>query len=119
MMPIIKRCRRPDGDYSFYNEDGDIDTCDLQALPLGTEEMRYWYARGSHEGCGEAFLKINGEWFCHGMSHCSCYGPMEHFEYYEGKKGYNSIADMVRDWDKLRMAEVITLIEDGEITEAK
>ncbi|VVB53274.1 Uncharacterised protein [uncultured archaeon] len=55
---------------------------------LGTKRLYYWYSDGDYCGDGLALVLVDGLWYTHGMSHCSCNGPTEDvsFSPSEGKK---------------------------------
>lgn len=37
----------------------------------------YYYKQGSYDGDGVAVWRYEGKWSYQGLSHCSCYGPLE------------------------------------------
>lgn len=48
----------------------------------GIDEVWYWYANGGYEGSGDMLLRRGDQWDTHGLGHCSCYGPIEHLEFF-------------------------------------
>ncbi len=59
----------------------------------GCEVAIYDYRCGSYEGCGNALILKDGEWFLESLSHCSCYGPLNDFHPQSGK-GYKTPSDI-------------------------
>ena len=43
------------------------------------EAVFYWYVSGSYEGDGALIAVKDGRWYDKGLSHCSCYGPLDDF----------------------------------------
>lgn len=64
----------------YKGGDDVLDTYDLELLPNDVVSFAYDYQIGDY--CGSGFcvaLAIDGLVYVHDMSHCSCYGPMTHF----------------------------------------
>lgn len=65
----------------YYGEDVASEEESFSSLQaMGVDEVYYWYISGSYEGTGYLIARKGEQWFEHSMSHCSCYGPICHFE---------------------------------------
>ena len=84
-MKIYNYAKFPEGfDYN-YGDICDFDTWDLERLK-DFDEVYYWYATGSYEGSGHLIGLLKGKWYMHDCGHCSCYGPLGHFDYLKSNK---------------------------------
>ena len=63
-----------------FSEFSDYDLSKLK--DSGVEEIWYWYAEGDYCGNGALIARIGNEYSLHECDHCSCYGPLEEFEFY-------------------------------------
>ena len=64
---------------SSVSDDLDVDY-DLKRLGSTIAEVWYWYTTGSYEGAGWILTRNeDGLYTLHCASHCSCYGPCDHF----------------------------------------
>ena len=66
----------------------------LKAISQLTE-VRYYYGKGYYEGYGQMLLQIAGSWRIYCLSHCSCYGPLEHLS-------LNNMSPPAADFEKLK-----------------
>ncbi len=64
----------------------------------------YWYVSGSYEGSGQLIATKENKWYCKGLSHCSCYGPIDDFADNILDYTYNSLDELLvkgsEDWLK-------------------
>ena len=83
-MEIIKI----DFEKEYYTPSGLSDWDFERFHNLGTKKLYYWYSDGNYCGDGLALFFVDGNWYTHGMSHCSCNGPTEDVSFVpsEGKK---------------------------------
>ena len=59
----------------------ELDDYDLEKIPVGIEEVWYWYMTGNYCGAGQMILLgKDGKYYIHDMGHCSCYGPTDEIE---------------------------------------
>jgi len=71
---------------SEYVEDANLDESELEKLyPLNVDEAWYWYKQGSYEGRGQILIRRGQQYMIHDLSHCSCYGPLDHLYEFIGK----------------------------------
>lgn len=92
-MDIIRV--QPPANYLEYDrDDTELDVYDLKNIPKEVEWIRYWYAQGSYDGSGMMILKTKDGFYLHDMSHCSCYGPLEHLEL---TRPYSTIEDLINN----------------------
>ena len=68
-------------------QDGDLQRLD----EAGVEEVWYWYACGSYEGCGQILMRRGSRWQLHYAGHCSCYGPTEDVVFGEGAESLEAL----------------------------
>lgn len=59
-----------------------LDPSDFKSL--GVDEVWYWYASGSYEGSGQMLMRRGNLYDTHDMGHCSCYGPTDQVNFFEG-----------------------------------
>ena len=78
-MHQSKTGANPEGYCSDYSK---LDGYDARGLDgHGVVEVWYSYRVAPYAGAGELIaMNTNGDFTLHDMSHCSCYGPTEHFE---------------------------------------
>ena len=97
------------------------DTCDIDDDVLEVLERNeadagfYWYGTGSYEGSGELIILKNNKWYLNSLSHCSCYGPLDHLNDNEIKEGFNSLHELTEyctDEYNTRIISLIQLIKD-------
>ncbi len=63
-----------ENNYVSDSELGEYDIARVKHMQV----FAYWYGSGSYEGSGHAiYLTQDNKWDQAGLSHCSCYGPME------------------------------------------
>lgn len=92
-----------------YEEISSLSIWDLHVLEdKGVDLAAYWYATGSYEGSGQLIARVDGRWHLHSMSHCSCYGPIEHFEL---RKGYETLEELLSHCSDELKKEVVPLAE--------
>lgn len=74
-----------------YGEISSLEDYEISKLKeMGISKIYYWYASGDYEGSGNLLCKKGKLWYLHDMSHCSCYGPLEHLDL-SSNKGYSSL----------------------------
>lgn len=71
-----------------------ISDYDYQRLKeYGVEEVWYWYWTEPYEGSGMLLATKAGKYYLHGMSHCSCNGPLDDLDI-SLKDAFSSIEEM-------------------------
>ncbi|HUX80250.1 MAG TPA: DUF1778 domain-containing protein [Alphaproteobacteria bacterium] len=55
-----------------------------KVIAIGVTKIVYHYEQGCYEGGGDALLYKDGKWYLASLSHCSCYGPMDHISFGTG-----------------------------------
>ena len=102
-LPVDRRSQ-----YYEYSGLNDSDLAQLRKIP-DLVEVRYYYGSGEFEGMGQMLLRqASGEWRLYSLSHCSCYGPMDHLEEcWDSLKPYKTLEGMKADcsqelWEELK-----------------
>ena len=97
-MKVVGLGKVPEGcgsrhyDYEELNE-----FCLERAENGGAQEIYYWYGIGNWEGNGQALVKNSTQWMVVDLSHCSCYGPFDEFEFGIGGRIFESLKDISED----------------------
>lgn len=81
---------------------------DLEYRLKGVDFMLYYYNDDCYAGWGECILHKNGKWYIHGLSHCSCYGPLEDIDWDDGIK---DLVDINGKITGTYLKEVLPLID--------
>lgn len=92
--------------YPLPNSD-ELDEWDLKEVKH-FEWIVYEYKSESYEGGGHAILYDEEKYYHHDMGHCSCYGPMEHFE---PNAPYGSLKKLRESFSKGLLEEVQPLFD--------
>jgi hypothetical protein len=72
----------PDGYKYHYGELEALSDYELKYIEsLGIDEVWYWYASGSYEGCGQILMRKGDLYDTHDAGHCSCYGPTDRISF--------------------------------------
>jgi len=75
----------------WTNDSKEFDGYDMEKLPIDSINwIAYWYVPEAYDGRGYCLMAFKNDtytiWDC---GHCSCYGPLEHFEYSTCKPLYS------------------------------
>ena len=90
----IVRVSSPNLYLGFDRDDAELDEYELEKIPEEVEWIKYWYAQGSYDGSGMMILKTKDGYYLYDMSHCSCYGPLDHLEL---TRSYDTIEDLINN----------------------
>lgn len=75
---MIIHCLNGKIDISLYGDWAELYDSDLENI--AADEIWYWYSTAWYEGSGHLIARVGDRYFHHDMSHCSCFGPLDHVD---------------------------------------
>lgn len=107
--PVSMRVIRvplPEGFSGF--DDEPLSESDIEKIAAtGALEARYCYGYGGYEGAGHLLVHTGAAWYHHSLSHCSCYGPVEHLAL---KTGYPTLDALLQSCSEDLREELMPLM---------